>query len=180
MIPIMFEDLEPRLVGVPRQDFAFQPGQAVFRQGDPVRRLYFVTESAIHLVRHLPNGAPLVIQRGGPGSLLAEASLHSSKYHCDAIAVTAARAWAISKTQLLKRLDEDAALGKVLTRRLAAELQQARFHAELLSLKTVSSRLDAWIEWHGKAPEKGEWKRLAAELAVSPEALYRELARRRT
>jgi CRP-like cAMP-binding protein len=179
MIPIMFEDLEPGLVNITRQDFTFEAGQTVFRQGDPVRRLYFVTAGTIHLVRHLPNGSPLVIQHAGPGSVLAEASLHSARYHCDAIAVTPARAWAISRPQLLKRLDDDASLGKVLTRRLAAELQQARFHAELLSLKTVSSRLDAWIEWHGKAPEKGEWVRLAAELGVSPEALYRELARRR-
>ncbi len=179
MISIMFEDLEPGLAGIPRQECTFEAGQTLFRQRDPVRRLYFVREGSIHLVRHLPNGAPIVIQQGGPGTVLAEASLHSAKYHCDAVAVTAARAWAISRTRLLKRLDEDASLGKVLTRRLAAELQQARFHAELLSLKTVSSRLDAWIEWHGKAPEKGEWVRLAAELGVSPEALYRELARRR-
>jgi CRP-like cAMP-binding protein len=180
MIVIMFEDVEPRIVGIPKQDFTFTAAQTVFRRGDPVRQVYFVTSGAIHLVRHLPNGAPIVIQHGGPGTLLAEASLHSARYHCDAVAVTPAKAWALSKTQLLRRLDDDAELGVVLTRRLAAELQQARFHAELLSLKTVSLRLDAWREWHGKVPAKGEWNRLAAELGVSAEALYREMARRRS
>jgi hypothetical protein len=46
-------------------------------------------------------------------------------------------------------------------------------------MKTVAARLDAWIEWNGELPPKGEWISLAAELAVSPEALYREIGRRR-
>ncbi len=52
--------------------------------------------------------------------------------------------------------------------------------AEILSLRTVAARLDAWTAAnHDRLPEKGAWKTLAAELATSPEALYRELARRR-
>jgi hypothetical protein len=52
--------------------------------------------------------------------------------------------------------------------------------AEILSLKTVSARLDAWMDWNGGVlPNKGEWKLVAGEISVSPEALYRELGRRR-
>jgi hypothetical protein len=41
-------------------------------------------------------------------------------------------------------------------------------------------RLDAWLEFNGSSlPQKGNWHTLARELAVSPEALYRELARRK-
>ena len=64
-------------------------------------------------------------------------------------------------------------------RRLAGELQHARFHAEVLSIRTVAARLDAWVEWNGEMPPKGEWVGLAAELGVTPEALYREIASRR-
>jgi CRP-like cAMP-binding protein len=63
---------------------------------------------------------------------------------------------------------------------LARELQSARFRGEMLSLPTVAGRLDAWIAWHdGRLPDRGRWRLLAAEIGVSPEALYRELAKRR-
>lgn len=50
----------------------------------------------------------------------------------------------------------------------------------MLSLKTVAERLDAWTAANqGAPPIKGEWKTVAVEMGVSPEALYRELAKRR-
>jgi CRP-like cAMP-binding protein len=63
---------------------------------------------------------------------------------------------------------------------LAHELQRARLHAEILSIRTVAKRLDAWLATRGgDAPHRGEWKTAANEIGVSPEALYREMARRR-
>jgi CRP-like cAMP-binding protein len=62
---------------------------------------------------------------------------------------------------------------------LAREVQATRLRAEILSLRKVAARLDAWLSLHaGKLPEKGEWKILATQIGVTPEALYRELARR--
>ena len=44
---------------------------------------------------------------------------------------------------------------------------------------TVFERLDDWLDWNdGNLPPKGRWKSLAAELGVTPEALYRTLAQR--
>jgi hypothetical protein len=52
--------------------------------------------------------------------------------------------------------------------------------AETVSLRTVAQRLDAWLAWNeDRLPGKGEWKAVAEEISVSPEALYRELAARR-
>jgi len=62
---------------------------------------------------------------------------------------------------------------------LATEVQRARLHAEIVSLTTVAARLNAWLAWNGPLPEKGEWSAVAEQIGVSPEALYRELARRR-
>ena len=71
-------------------------------------------------------------------------------------------------------------LGNVWASYLARELQRARLRSEILSLKTVAQRLDAWIGWNGgRPPEKGEWKFVASQIGVSPEALYREIAKRR-
>lgn len=179
MIAIMFDDLEPFLQDLARRELAYAADEAVFRQGDPVRQLFFVTAGAVHLVRHQESGAPIVLQRAGPGAILAEASLYSDTYHCDAVAVAKSALWAVSKPALLARMEQRPALAAALIRRFAHELQHARFHAELLSMKTVAARLDAWLGWHGALPPRGEWMRLAAELGVSPEALYREIAKRR-
>ena len=63
---------------------------------------------------------------------------------------------------------------------LSRELHATRLRAEVLSLRTVRERLDAWIAWNGESlPTKSTWKTVANEIGTSPEALYRELARRR-
>ena len=62
---------------------------------------------------------------------------------------------------------------------LANSMQAARFRAEIRTLRTVAERLDAWLGAGLEIPEKGQWQVLAAELGVTREALYRELARSR-
>jgi hypothetical protein len=46
-------------------------------------------------------------------------------------------------------------------------------------MKTAAARLDGWMAWRGSLPRKGEWIGLAAQLGVSPEAVYREIAKLR-
>jgi CRP-like cAMP-binding protein len=63
---------------------------------------------------------------------------------------------------------------------LAYNVQRARAHAEILSMKRVAERVDAWVALNdGVLPPKGGWHHVAAEINVSPEAMYRELARQR-
>lgn len=174
----MFEDIAPLLEHLERRKLAFRPGETVFGQGAPVQHVFLVTAGAIDLVRHLSSGAALVFQHAGPGTILAEASIDSATYHCAAVAVSSSTAWAVSKREFLKRLAQNPEFALALIRRLAHELQNARFHAEVLSMKTVAERLDAWIAWRGSLPLKGQWGHLAAELGVSREALYREIAKR--
>ncbi|MEM9578404.1 MAG: hypothetical protein AAF999_15500 [Pseudomonadota bacterium] len=63
--------------------------------------------------------------------------------------------------------------------RLARTVQTTRLLAEIRGLKTVEQRLDAWLSQNEALPTKGHWQNLAQELSVSPEAFYREIARRR-
>jgi len=49
-----------------------------------------------------------------------------------------------------------------------------------LSMQTVAERLDAWLAARsGDLPTRGTWRQVSMEIGVTPEALYRELARRR-
>lgn len=176
----MSETVFPLLLRLPGRARAFAAGEALFRVGDPVRSLHVVCEGRVHLVRHQIDGAALILQRAGAGDVLAEASLHSRSYHCDAVAEHNSLAWTIRKSDFQESLRTDDALSKAWSQHLAHEVQKARLHAEILSLKTVAARVDSWLAWNGTLPERGHWSTVAEQIGVSPEALYRELAKRRT
>ena len=180
MIEIMNSDLSTLLAGLPRREMSFSAGEAVFRLGDGVKSIHFVRSGIIHLVRHQRDGSPLVLQRAGAGAVLAEASVYSALYHCDANAATTAATWAVKLNDFRRRLAGSPNFAEAWAQHLAHEVQNARLHSEILSLKTVAARLDAWLAWHGALPPKGNWSIIANEIGVSPEALYREIGRRRS
>ncbi|MBL8831840.1 MAG: Crp/Fnr family transcriptional regulator [Rhodospirillales bacterium] len=156
-------------------------GQTLFRRDDPVASIHAVLAGEMRLVRHRDDGGVLVLQRARAGALLAEASLFAKRYHCDAIAGGPARVLAVGREAFRRRLAGDADLAAGFAATLAREVQAARLHAELLAMRTVAERLEGWLAWHdGALPAKGGWRDLAAEIGVTPEALYREIARRRT
>ena len=180
MIQIMLNQLLQHLRPVRAQKLALAPGQYVFHVGDPVRLMYFVVTGTLHLTRTQSDGSRLVLQKAGAGSILAEASFCSQHYHCDGVAVEETHSLAYAVAEFRAHLRSSPDFADVWVRHLAHELQIARLHAEILSLKTVAQRLDAWLGGRGGTlPAKGEWRTIAAEIGVSPEALYREIAKRR-
>lgn len=180
MIAIMSASLIERLVDLGVRERSFAAGASLFKRGDRVQSLHFVRGGEVHLVRYQVNGAQLVLQRAGPSSIVAEASIFSERYHCDAVAICATSTRAIDKGALRAALLNSPDLAELWLSYLAGEVQAMRLRAEVLSLRRVSDRLDAFIASQDeRAPRRGEWTTVAAEIGVSPEALYRELARRR-
>ena len=180
MISIMSNSLADLLHHLPATERRFTADAHVFRRGARVLVLHQIVDGHAHLVRHQPNGAALVLQRAGPGSILAEASVFSERYHCDAVAVVTTRTRAIAKPVLRAALVRETDLAEAWAAYLAREVQATRTRAEILSLRTVAERLDSWsVANDGRLPAKGEWRSLAADIGTSPEALYRELAKRR-
>lgn len=179
MIAIMSSALVPLLGDLSGSERHFAAGETLFRLGDMVRRLHLMRSGTVHLVRYHKDGSALILQRARPGSILAEASVYSARYHCDARAEMSAVTWAIPRSVVRKALAERPELSEAWASYLAQEVQRARLHAEILSLKTVAARLAAWISWNGSFPAKGQWSLIALEIGVSPEALYREIANRR-
>jgi CRP-like cAMP-binding protein len=158
----------------------FGAGAFLFHRGDPVRVLHVVIDGEAHLIRHHEDGVALTLQRAGPGAIFAEASLYSDVYHCDAIAVRPTVTLAISRAVLRAELAKDAAFAEAWATYLSREVQAARLRAEILSLRTVAERLDAWLAASdGCLPKKGAWTTVASEIGVSAPALYRELTKRR-
>ena len=178
MMAIMSNAPHP-LDGIPTRRRALRDGETLFRRGDPVRHLYAVRQGEVRLVRHQPHGAALILHRARAGAVLAEASLFSPTYHCDAVAAGDADLDMAALADVRDRL-RDPAFAERWAACLAAELQRTRIRAEILSIRTVADRLDAWLAFNGALPDKGGWASVASEIGTSPEALYRELARRRT
>lgn len=166
----LFDTAEPRRI---------KAGAWLFHGGDPVRAMYLITEGMVELTRVTGAGAPVVLQKARAGQVLAEASAYSCRYHCDARAATSASVRAVSLACFRARLAENPALAEVWAAHLARAVQAARLRAEIRTLRTVAERLDAWLGEGGALPARGGWQDMAAELGVSREALYRELARRR-
>ena len=154
-------------------------GEVLFARGENVTRLHLLVEGEIMLERIAEDGRRLVLQRARAGDVLAEASFFAGTYHCDAFARSASHV-ASADIGRLKRLGQsDISIMEVIARHLGTKVQEARARAEMLSLKRVDQRVDAWLVLNnGQLPFKGHWQTLAGEIGVTPEALYRELARR--
>lgn len=156
-------------------------GETLFHTGDPVQSVFMVRAGRIVLVRrNRENGAPLFLHIAGPGMMLAEASIWSSAYHCDAQALDDAEVAVTSRQRFRAEMTRNPELLNTIAMDLAQALQAARLKAEIRSLPRLADRLDAWLAEGNAFPERGRLQELAAELGVTREALYREMARRRT
>lgn len=177
MIVIMSEIFEDLFVDATARDFA--AGETLFRTGDNVVSMMLLRDGRADLVRHTGHGLRLILHRAGAGQILAEASAWSDVYHCDAVASAACVAAILPRQVFRARLKADPDLAERWMQTLARSVQAARVRAEIRSLPKVADRLDAWLAEGHAVPEKGRWQDVAAELGITREALYRELARRR-
>lgn len=179
MIGIMSE-LAAHLRGLSSGKRTLAVGEQLFRASEPIERLYLVLTGEIALERISNSGDRLILQRVRAGDIVAEASYFARHYHCDATSVTKSEVASVPRSHLEVASRSDPRLMEIFARHLAKELQQTRVRAEILSLHRVSDRLDAWLSLHdGVLPDKGRWLMLAHEIGITPEALYRELGRRR-
>ena len=90
-----------RAVAVQR---SLRSGEVLFRSGTRTVGLFEVVKGKLRLVRVDRSGREAILQVAVPGDTLAEASLFSPTYNCDAIATTDAVARLYPKTALLAQL----------------------------------------------------------------------------
>jgi CRP-like cAMP-binding protein len=177
MITIMSGILERLFAGAGLRDFA--AADTLFRAGDAVVSMMLLRTGHAELVRHTGHGLRMILQRAGPGQVLAEASVWSDVYHCDAVACGPCTAALLPRRVFRMRLKSAPDLADAWAKNLAQAVQAARFRAEIRSLPRVADRLAAWLAEGNRLPDRGRWQEVAAELGVTREALYRELSRRR-
>ena len=154
-------------------------GDALFRQGERPKAMYCLIDGEVRLLRRSHEGAEVILQRSR-GGFIAEASLESKVYHCDAETTVAGRVLCFPMKAFREALEHDAAFRGAWMAQLAREVRRLRACCERLSLHGAEARIRHCIESEGTAgtlvltqPRKA-W---AAELGLTHEALYRALAR---
>ncbi len=180
MIAIMSNEFFAHFTRLNPRRLHLAPQQVLFERDDAVTRLCMVDSGEVHLLRRQENGQTSLMQRAGKGALLAEASVYAPRHHCAAVAARNSSILWLPMASVQQQMQQDSGFARAYGAHLARELRGARMRAEILSLRGVSARLDAWLAWQdGRLPARGRWASLADEIGVSAEALYRELARRR-
>ena len=157
---------------------ALSSGTTLFRRGAKPENMYAVTSGEMRLLRNTARGAEIVLQRARAG-FLAEASLDQATYHCDAIASSDCEIVAIP-VGLFRAALADQSFRQAWIAHLARELRKVRAVAERANLRPARERIIHYVETEGRGgalaltQAKKNW---AAELGLTHEALYRELAR---
>lgn len=179
MIKIMPDDyfLESLFRSAGAVQRSLRRGEQLFASGDSVCAVHLVTSGRIDLLRRRENGNPVILHGAVSGEVVAEASAFAGEYHCDAEAATKCALLSLPLSHFHTLLGKPA-FAALWARYLSRQLIRARGRAEILAHRRVGERLDLWLALN-KHLERPPWNMVAAELGVSAEALYRELAIRR-
>lgn len=156
-------------------------GDVLFRQGDAVAKLYMLQSGAVRLVRHTVDGTLVVIHTARPGETIAEASLFSTHYHCDAVAAARSTVAVYDKARFLAAARTDPAVFEDVARTLVRQVQALRTRLELRNVRAARERVLQLLRLRAGPDGRtvavdGPWQELAFELGLTREALYRALA----
>lgn len=182
----MKDSLEPRLAELLPSGLALQcvrsqlkKDERIFMEGERPSWMFYVVCGELALVRHGAGGETVFLQRQRSG-FLAEASLVSDRYHCNALALEPTDVIKIPNRALKDSIAQDGAFAVRWITMLSAEVRRLRLQNERLSLSSVGDRLIHLVETEGALGVfgvQGSYKLLAQELGVTHEALYRCLAK---
>jgi CRP-like cAMP-binding protein len=157
-------------------------GQALFRAGSRSNGFFEVIGGTVRLIRVDRNGREAVLQTACAGDTLAEASLFSPAYHCDAVAATDAVVRRFPKSVMLAELQRDPRLARAFAAMLARQVMTLRTRLETRNIHSARERVRHYLAVNAGADRRtvavsGTLKELAADLGLTHEALYRTLAR---
>lgn len=158
-----------------------EAGEALFRQGDRTFAIFEVERGRLRLIRNTVASHPVVLHTARPGELLAEAALFASAYQCDAVAAAASRVRAYPKRELLAAFRADPALAERFMAVLAHQIHGLRARLEERNIRSARERVLHHLVLaagpDGRTmPLEGTLTDVAAEMGLTPEALYRTLA----
>ena len=158
-----------------------QAGQTLFRTGSRSKGLYELVSGNVRLVRVDSTGREAVLFVAAAGDTLAEASLFSARYHCDAIASTSAVVRLYPKPAILDEFQRDPEAAQAFMAMLARQVMNLRTRLQLMNIRSARDRVRDYMVLNAgpdgqTVPLRGTLKDLATDLGLTHEALYRTLA----
>ena len=177
-LPVELKELLPPRLHARCANGRYARGTTLFETGRRPAVMFYVASGEVTLERHGIHGESVVMQRCRRG-FVGEASLHSSRYHCDARVVTDAEISRIPLRELGEALDADPSFAVRWIGMLNREVRRLRLQCERLSLNTVEARLIHLLDTEGSDggyPVGAGLKSIAREIGVTHEALYRCVA----
>lgn len=156
-------------------------GEVLFHKGDPTFGIFRLVAGRIRLVRATTEGSEVPMHTVRPGELFAEASLFSTHYQCDAIALVKSEVLLYSKVDVVRQLKTNEEKMWDFAAEMASRLQSLRTQMEIRQIRSATQRVLQSLQLRCKAagcwsPE-GTLKQYAEEIGLTHEALYRALAR---
>lgn len=104
----------------------FEPGQFIFKQGDPANRFYLVQEGEVLMEIMDDKGRMIPIRKAGPGEELGWSWMFTSSYfHATARVIKPTRAIFFYGTILRQQCEEDHQFGYEMMKRVAAATVQS-------------------------------------------------------
>ena len=170
----------PAIAGIRPTPRRIAAGELLFRCGDKTFGIFFVAAGRLRMQRVTPDGGTVTLHVARPGEMFAEASLFAARYQCDVVAETDSEVWVYAKSELTPRLRDDPESLWAFAAGLARGLHGLRQRYELKQSRSAPERVLQLLRLRcddaGIYRGTGTLKDMAAELGLTPEALYRALA----
>ena len=160
---------------------ALEAGETLFRQGARTVGLYQIVRGKVRLARFDRSGREVVLYSATAGDTIAEASLFSPTYHCDAIATTDAVVRLYPKALVLAELQGNPRAARALMAMFARQVMTLRTSLEQRNIRSARDRVRHYLAVNlgvdGQTVHlPGSLKDLAAQLGLTHEALYRTMS----
>jgi CRP-like cAMP-binding protein len=174
-------DWLPAGVRAAARERRLKAGQTLFRRGNRTSGLYQIVEGQVRLVRVNRAGREAVLHVAMTGDTIAEASLFSGSYHCDAIATTDAIVRLYPKAAVLAEFDRNPKAARKFAAVLARQVMTLRTRLEQRNIRAARDRVRHYLAVNADTDGRtvalsGTLKDVAGELGLTHEALYRALA----
>jgi CRP/FNR family transcriptional regulator, dissimilatory nitrate respiration regulator len=140
-----------RAVAVERE---LRAGQALFRQGNRTAGLYEIARGKVRLARVDASGREAVLYVATAGDTVAEASLFSPTYHCDAIAGSDALVRLHPKAAMLAEFASNPKAAQAFMAMLARQVMSLRTRLEQRNIHSARDRVRHYLAVNAGADGK--------------------------
>ena len=139
-----------RLEAVVQRRRPLQPGESLFRAGDPLGSVYVASEGAFKTIGVNEAGEEHVLGFHLPGELFGLDAIGSGRHRCEAVALTEARVCELPFTSLGAVASELPSLQQQLLRVMGQSTDRDHDHVDVLSRRQAGERIALFLQGLGE------------------------------